>query len=256
MFDYLTSARRAGSLPQGPGALFSVALHAVIVGALVIEQVRSGSDNAEAWEEVIQGLTYIAPPDVNSAASTVQISYEASGGGNGEADPQATIDPRGAMARGAGPGENASASVSGDEADQFASPTDDPYENAFSSVEVETMAARDPASAAPVYPGELMQQGIEGYAAMRFVVDSTGLVDMSTVRILETTHLEFASAVREAMPRMKFTPARLGDQPVRQLAEQMFAFRIERTVTESAKSSSESGPQSRGSPPTVPIRRP
>jgi hypothetical protein len=256
MFNYLTSARRAGSLSLGPGALFSAALHAAVVAALVIEQVRTGASNAETWDEVVQSLTYIAPPDVNSAASTMQITYEASGGGNGEADPQATIDPDGAMARGAGPGENAVASVSGDQADQFASPTDDPYENAFSSVEVETMAERDPGSAAPTYPGVLMQQGIEGYAAMRFVVDSTGLVDMSTVRILETTHIEFATAVRVAMPQMKFTPARFGDQPVRQLAEQIFAFRIDRTVTESAKSSSELGPQSRGPQPTAPIRRP
>jgi TonB family protein len=256
MFDYLKSARRAGALPQGPGAVFSVVFHAAVVGALVVEQVRSGAVNAESWEEVIEGLTYIAPPDVSSAASTVQITYEASGGGNGEADPQATVDPNGAMAKGAGPGENATASVSGDEADQFAAPTDDPYENAFSSVEVETMAERDPSSAAPTYPGELMRKGVEGYAAMRFVVDSTGLVDMSTVRILETTHLEFAAAVREAMPQMKFTPARLGDQPVRQLAEQLFAFRIERTVSASEGSSSESGPQSRESPPRDPIRRP
>lgn len=256
MFDYLTSTRRTGTVSMGPGAMFSVVVHVAIVAALVVEQVRSGADNAAAWEEVVQGLTYIAPPDVNSAASTVQITYEASGGGNGEADPQDKIDPNGALARGAGPGENATASVSGDQADQFASPTDDPYENAFSSVEVETMAERDPASAAPAYPGELMQQGIEGYAAMRFVVDSTGLVDMSTVRILETTHLEFATAVRVAMPRMKFTPARLGDQPVRQLAEQIFAFRIERTVTESGGSSSESGPQNRVPQPTDPIRRP
>lgn len=256
MFDYLKSARRTSALSQGPGTIFSLVFHAAVVGALVVDQVRSGAANAETWEEVVEGLTYIAPPDVNSAASTVQITYEASGGGNGEADPQATVDPNGALAKGAGPGENVTASVSGDEADQFASPTEDPYENAFSSVEVETMAERDPSSAAPTYPSELMKNGVEGYAAMRFVVDSTGLVDMTTVRILETTHLEFATAVREAMPRMKFTPARLGDQPVRQLAEQMFAFRIERTVTESGESSSESGPQSRESRPIDPIRRP
>lgn len=256
MFDYLKSTPRAGTLSMGPGALFSVALHAAIVAVLVVEQVRSSSDNAEAWDEVIQGLTYIAPPDVYSAAGAVQISYEASGGGNGEADPQDKTDPTGAMARGSGPGENAAASVSGDVSDMFASPTEDPYENAFSSVEVESKAERDPLSAAPTYPGELMKKGVEGYAAMRFVVDSTGRVDMSTVRILETTHIEFATAVRTAMPGMKFTPARLGNQPVRQLAEQIFAFRIQRTVSESAGASSESEPQIRVPQPIDPLRRP
>jgi hypothetical protein len=256
MFDYLTSTRRAGSLSMGPGAVFSAALHAVIVAVLVVEQVRSGTDNSEAWDEVIQGLTYIAPPDVYSAAGAVQVSYEASGGGNGEADPQDKVDPSGAMARGAGPGDNAAASVSGDLSDMFASPTEDPYENAFSSVEVESKAERDPLSAAPIYPGELMKKGVEGYAAMRFVVDSTGRVDMSTVRILEATHMEFVTAVRSAMPGMKFTPARLGDQPVRQLAEQIFAFRIERTLSASGESSSESVPRIHGSQPTDPLRRP
>ncbi len=248
MFEYLSNARRSTQLPMGPGALTSLIVHAAFVAGFTYDAVRTSKMPAQSWEEVAEGLFYIAPPDVSSAASRVHLTYKASGGADGEADPRDAQEGLGQRVRGSGPGESAVASVSGDDApEQIAVPSDDPYENAFSSVEVESMAERDPSSAAPVYPRDLMQAGIEGYAAMRFVVDTTGLVDLLTVRVLDATHPAFAAAVRAAMPAMRFTPARLGNQPVRQLAEQLFAFRIERTVAdtvnESAATASAQGPR-------------
>ena len=61
---------------------------------------------------------------------------------------------------------------------------------------------------------------------MRFVVDSTGLVDVSTIKILQTTNESFARAVRAAMPEMRFRPAMIGSHPVRQMSEQDFAFKV------------------------------
>lgn len=237
MFEYLKTAQHTGSLPFGGGALASVVAHVAVVAAVLFPQLRAATEGAPTWNETIEGLTYIAPPDVASAASQIQVRYEATGGGDGEADPTDAVDGLGRSVRGSGPGEHAVASVSGGEEtpDQVAMANEDPYENAFSSVEVESAAERDPSSAAPVYPRDLMARGIEGYAAMRFVVDSTGLVDLTTVRVLDTTHPEFAIAVRNAMPGMKFTPARLGDRPVRQLAEQLFAFKISLPDTVSAR---------------------
>lgn len=244
MFDYLSNAQRAGRIPFGPSALTSVLLHAVLVAGFVYDRAQRDEMAANTWDEVAEGLVYIAPPDVASAASQINVTFESGGGAEGTADPRDAEEGLGERVRGSGPGESAVASASGgeDAPEQIAVPTQDPYENAFSSVEVETMAARDPSSAAPVYPPRLMQDGIEGYAAMRFVVDSLGAIDLSTVRVLETTHPEFAAAVKAAMPGMRFTPARLLDRPVRQLAEQLFAFRIERTprdtVSESAATAS------------------
>lgn len=237
MFEYLKTARHTSLAASGGGTLASVFVHVALVAAVTYQQVQSADDGAETWDETTQGLMYIAPPNVASAASQIQVRYEASGGPNGEADPADAQDGPGRPVRGSGPGENAVASVSGGEEvpDQFAPPNEDPYENAFSSVEVESAAERDPSSAAPVYPRELMVAGIEGYAAMRFVVDSSGLVDLATIRVLEATHPEFAHAVRRAMPEMRFTPARLGDRPVRQLAEQIFAFKITLPDTLSAR---------------------
>lgn len=247
MFDYLSNAKKAGALSMGSGAIASLVLHTALIVGVVYERATRSTDEAEPWNEVAEGLTYVAPPDVASLASQVQIRFESSGGDDGTVDPNADTGRFGMRAKGTGPGENAVASMSGGDEipDQVAMPNDDPYENAFSIVEVEEQAARDPASAAPTYPRDLMTKGIEGYAAMRFVVDSAGSVDMSSVRVLDFTHPEFVAAVRSAMPGMRFTPAKLGDKPVRQLAEQLFRFQIEKPalVTGSATTASGSGPR-------------
>lgn len=248
MFDYLRTSKTAGSLSLGPGALTSLLVHAALVVGFVYDRAQRQDLAEDTWDEVPEGLMYIAPPNVNSAASQVQLTYEASGGAEGTAEPTDASEGMGQRVRGSGPGESAVASVSSDDGpEQIAVPTDDPYENAFSSVEVETAAERDPTSAAPAYPPDLMQAGIEGYAAMRFVVDSLGKVDLSSVRVLETTHPGFAAAVKAAMPGMRFTPARLGNRPVRQLAEQLFAFRIQPStppgISESAAPATAQGPR-------------
>lgn len=97
---------------------------------------------------------------------------------------------------------------------------------AFSIVDVDSAAERDPLSAAPSYPRDLLTKNIEGYATMRFVVDSTGLIDLSTIKLIEATNPLFARAVEDAMPKMRFRPAVNGGHAVRQLAEQLFKFEI------------------------------
>jgi TonB family protein len=85
---------------------------------------------------------------------------------------------------------------------------------------------RDPASAAPAYPDFLQKEGIEGTVAVEYVVDTTGLADSATLRILRTTHPAFAEAVRAALPGMRFQPGEVGGQLVRQLVTQEFRFII------------------------------
>jgi TonB family protein len=104
-------------------------------------------------------------------------------------------------------------------------------DNAFSVLEVDSAVVYDPTSAAPEYPRHLMAQGIEGFASVRYVVDSTGLVDTTTYRVLTTTHGDFAVAVRRALPLMHFRPAMQSGQRVRQLVEQTFRFRMARDTT-------------------------
>jgi hypothetical protein len=41
-------------------------------------------------------------------------------------------------------------------------------------------------------------------------VDTTGFADTSSLRIMSATHPDFVTAVREALPYMRFEPARSG----------------------------------------------
>jgi TonB family protein len=97
---------------------------------------------------------------------------------------------------------------------------------AFALLDVDSGAVRDPHSAAPAYPKEMEERGIEGAVRVRFVVDSTGRIDLSTIKVLDATNESFAREVRAALPDMRFRPAMIGSHPVRQLSEQGFAFKV------------------------------
>jgi TonB family protein len=97
---------------------------------------------------------------------------------------------------------------------------------AFALLDVDSGAVRDPHSAAPAYPKDMEERGIEGAVRVRFVVDSTGRIDLSTIKVLESTNESFAREVRAALPDMRFRPAMIGAHPVRQLSEQGFAFKV------------------------------
>jgi TonB family protein len=115
-------------------------------------------------------------------------------------------------------------------------------DSAYSVVEVDSIVQRDPLSAAPAYPAELLAAGVTGSALMRYVVDTSGRVDVRTIEPLRTSHALFARAVREALPLMRFSPAKIGPLPVRQLVEQEFFFKIDKPVPKTvAKPVAQSG---------------
>lgn len=98
----------------------------------------------------------------------------------------------------------------------------------FSVLQVDSVVQRYEDSAAPVYPPELLAQGIEGVVYAQFVVDTTGRVDTTAVRILTSADPGFTASVREALAQMRFRPAQRGGHKVRQLVEQRFRFTITR----------------------------
>lgn len=102
-------------------------------------------------------------------------------------------------------------------------------DNAFSTIEVDSIAIIDPTSEGPEYPAAMAIRKLEGATTLRFVVDSTGMIDMSTVRVMSATHSAFAKAVVAAMPRMKYRPASIAGHPVRLLVEQSFSFKIQKS---------------------------
>lgn len=99
-------------------------------------------------------------------------------------------------------------------------------DTAFSVLEVHEEVERYEWSAAPLYPPELLAQGAEGVVYAIFVVDTTGLVDTTSVRFLSSPHPMFTMSVRHALGQMHFKPAVRSGDKVRQLVEQHFRFRI------------------------------
>lgn len=84
------------------------------------------------------------------------------------------------------------------------------------------------ASSTPQYPPVLRRAGIDGRVLVRFVVDTTGRIDTSSVRVLKSTHDLFTRAVRDALTGFRFRPAEVGRRRVAALAEMPFEFRITR----------------------------
>ena len=97
---------------------------------------------------------------------------------------------------------------------------------AYSPSPVEKPAMQAPNSATPGYPDVLRRAGVEGEALVSFVVDTTGRVEPGSFKVIRATHELFAAAVRSTLPRMRFFPAEIGDQKVRQLVQQPYSFAI------------------------------
>ena len=212
---------------KAPPSIGGVVVSAVTHGAIIVALVFGSGHVSDVLDRLDQTLTFLIPPDRAPPPTQTDLSFASIGGGRN------TVGVDTKVRRESKDGSIRRLEVAG--AQQFgennsASAATDTPDNAFSVIEVDSLAVVDINSAAPSYPKELMEKGIEGFAAMRFVVDSTGKIDLGTVQTLETTNSGFVAAVREAMPGMRFRPAKMGDHPVRQLAEQLFKFQIQRTA--------------------------
>ena len=80
----------------------------------------------------------------------------------------------------------------------------------------------------PRYPELLRSQRIEGRVVITFVVDETGRVEPSSVRIIESAHVLFEPAVKQAVLATRFKPAQWRGRAVRQLVQQAFVFELRR----------------------------
>jgi periplasmic protein TonB len=78
------------------------------------------------------------------------------------------------------------------------------------------------------YPSVLESSGIAGEVQAQFVVRSDGKADMDTFKVLKSTNELFTQAVKNVLPRMRFSPAQIGGKPVNQLVQQAFQFAVPR----------------------------
>ena len=215
------------SAPAVPSGAISVAVHLVLVGGLVAASGAGPASGPEA-EQRSEQVSFLIPFDriQRERFEPVPLDWKAIGVDVGFAigDPK----PEG----GTSEGDPAPLRGSRGRARQDAKVVDPSYrENeaegaVFTILEVDSTAARHPDSAAPSYPPDLLAMGVEGTVKTRYVVDSTGVADTASLKILFSTHPGFTEAVRTALPNMRFRPASLGGRHVRQLVEQDFHFKI------------------------------
>jgi protein TonB len=81
---------------------------------------------------------------------------------------------------------------------------------------------------APEYPSSLKDQGVEGQVLAQFVVNESGRYESGTLKILQSSNPAFTAAVKDALPRMKFSAAQIGGKKVQQLVQMPFQFNIKR----------------------------
>jgi TonB family protein len=102
--------------------------------------------------------------------------------------------------------------------------------HAYDESGVDRMALPDPANPKPRYPWRMRARGLEMRFVVYFVVDTSGVVDTTTVELPVAVEREFMTAVTEVMVRWRFVPAALAGRPVRQLVMQPFVFRMEQST--------------------------
>lgn len=214
--------------PEPFAALVSAAAHVLIIGAIVAAPAL-GTMALDSLGILPEGLRFLMPPNTSPAPAQAATAYSDRAGDNGKSFAEhegAFGDLRAGTGTITNPTKAVTTAAASMDSDAEIAAMNALLANAYQVLEVDSAAAPDPTSAAPVYPPDLEARGIEGHVIVRFVVDSTGYVDMASVMTVEATGPAFERAVRSAMPRMKFRPAMMGDRPVRQLAEQLFRFEI------------------------------
>lgn len=168
---------------------------------------------------------FLLPPDpVDARPRQTDIIQVGKFGGAFEDGTRLTDPGDGARARAPGNATPRPGKRSGDRGELPFGPPRTLAQIAFSALEVDEMVQRYEGSAAPIYPPDLAAAGVEGLVQAKYVVDTTGRVDTTTVRILISNDRRFTASVRTALGGMLFRPAKRAGKPVRQLVEQRFRF--------------------------------
>ena len=92
--------------------------------------------------------------------------------------------------------------------------------------QVEQQVQQIPGTGNLRYPDSLRKANVEGEVLAQFVVDENGIYEKGSFKELKSTNALFTSAVKNALPNMRFAPARVGGQAVKQLVQQPFTFSL------------------------------
>ena len=233
MFNQLIESRATKQKMAG-GTVFSIVLHTVLIGGAVYATARAGSKDEKTKAEKIQFVemkkeppkvpdkppppkeVIVKPPppkgfQVLRAPVKIDIKIP-------EIDLSKAItnesDFSGKGVKG-GTGSGVVGGVANTNQTYFEFQVEKPAE----------MLAESPK---PKYPSVLESSGIAGEVQAQFVVSSAGKADMDSFKVLKSTNELFTQAVKNVLPRMRFSPAMIGGKPVNQLVQQSFQFAVPR----------------------------
>jgi hypothetical protein len=203
----------------GAGVI-SIVVHTALIATWIFETLPTQGLSVES---IANHVFYIPPPDriptQGGARAAVRFLIGAPEG-----------DGSGKGVRTVGNSAPTVAAPAGDQAKDSITAEEIPAtvgeDSVYSILDVDTAVVRLAKSAAPAYPLKLLQQHVMGYVNARYTVDTTGFADTTSFIVLQATNPEFITAVRDALPYMRFQPAKIGPAKVRQLVEQQFSFRI------------------------------
>jgi TonB family protein len=115
-------------------------------------------------------------------------------------------------------------------AESVVAPADGPRrmtdDQTYFEFQVEKTASPMPGNPAPRYPDVLRQANVEGEVLAQFVLGADGRPDMTSFKVLKSSHDLFSAAVMGALPNMRFYPADVGGRAVKQLIQMPFHFNL------------------------------
>lgn len=223
MFRCLPESTRP-TVELNPWFIPSIIAHAVVISAVITSTnqavaVLPTGRNVSAIYYLFPEARALRPPPKQESIRWVDFGRGAGSGGIELRDVEKTIEKTTFLA---GRGNDVLSAPTEEEAPQDFPAAD----SVLSEIEVDSTVSREPGSPAPSYPADMLAKQIEGSAHVEFVVDTNGHIDSASFKVLSTTHPEFAAAVQEAAPLMRFRPAIFHSRKVRQLVQQNFTFKV------------------------------
>ncbi|HEV7704332.1 MAG TPA: TonB family protein, partial [Gemmatimonadaceae bacterium] len=92
------------------------------------------------------------------------------------------------------------------------------------AAQVEKPATPRYGNPSPRYPSLLESSRVEGTVVVQFVVDTLGVAEMSSFKVLEATNDLFAEATRATLAKWRFYPAEAGGRKVKQIVQLPLRF--------------------------------
>ena len=208
------------------GLAISGVAHLVVVGAWIVSS-ETATRERPAPEDVFTPVEFLVPKDRLAALRPQQekVTFTSLSPGTGqgfreeaeppEAKPLEVVVDRGEEKE-----------IEAAEEDLEKRPPIELGDSIKLEFQVDSAVVRYDNAAAPAYPESMLRRRIEGSVIVQYVVDTMGRADTATFRVISATHVDFARAVRDVLPLMRFRPAMMANRRVPQLVQQPFAFRI------------------------------